>query len=175
MNSRKMLALAACRQNGTWPAIAALQARCHSKIPTALAGMNCTSKNCRSWSGFVIPMHESTKARYRSQQSSLLQRDAHAIDRTRSAKSVRSSVRSLARFSYLLSGAVGGGLGDAFGGALGVTGGIEVFSTGISRQSIAYTKSPFAVLPSADTPPDSEHCSLAAHRQDSEFEQRLAR
>jgi len=53
----------------------------------------------------------------------------------------------LARFSYLLSGAVGGGLGDALGGALGVTGGIEVFSTGISRQSIAYTKSPFAVLP----------------------------
>jgi hypothetical protein len=53
----------------------------------------------------------------------------------------------LARFSYLLSGAAGGGLGEALGGALGVTGGIEVFSTGISRQSIAYTKSPFEVLP----------------------------
>jgi hypothetical protein len=51
----------------------------------------------------------------------------------------------------LLSGAVGGGLGDTLGGtvggALGISGGIEVFSTGISRQSIAYTKSPFAVLP----------------------------
>jgi hypothetical protein len=57
----------------------------------------------------------------------------------------------LAPFSYLLSGTVGGALdgtlGGALGGALGDTGGIAVFSTGISRQSIAYTKSPFEVLP----------------------------
>lgn len=143
--------------------MAALPARCHSNIPTAPAGMKYTRKSCRSWSAFVIPMHESTKARHRSQPCSLPPRDTSAINRTRSAKSVpssvRNSVRNLARFSYLLSGAVGGGVDDTLGGALGGalgdalgdtggdTGGVDVFSTGISRQSIAYTNSPFAVLP----------------------------
>jgi hypothetical protein len=51
----------------------------------------------------------------------------------------------------LLSGAVGGALDGAAGGAVdgadGDTGGIAVFSTGISRQSMAYTRSPFDVLP----------------------------
>jgi hypothetical protein len=50
-------------------------------------------------------MHESTNARHQPQQCSLLPREAHAINRTRSAR----SVRNLARLSYLLSGAVGGG------------------------------------------------------------------
>jgi hypothetical protein len=53
----------------------------------------------------------------------------------------------LAPFSYLLSGTVGGALDGTLDGTLGDTGGIAVLSTGISRQSIAYTKSPFEVLP----------------------------
>src|SRR5258708_3717200 len=137
--------------------------------------MNCTSKNCRSWSGFVIPMHESTKARYRSQQSSLLQRDAHAIDRTRSAKSVRSSVRSLARFSYLLSGAVGADSATHLAARLALQAASKFSQREYRGSPLRTPNLPLQFCLSADTPPDSEHCSLAAHRQDSEFEQRLAR
>src|SRR5258708_17841169 len=60
---------------GTWPPIVALKARCHSKLLTALAGMNYTRKKWCSWSAFVIPMHESTKELHRRQQASLLQRN----------------------------------------------------------------------------------------------------
>jgi hypothetical protein len=49
----------------------------HSKILTALAGMNYTRKKWCSWSAFVIPMHESTKELH--WQSSLLHREqSHA-------------------------------------------------------------------------------------------------
>jgi len=49
--------------------------------------MEYIRKNCRSWLAFVIPMPESTKQLDRSQQRSLLPRDADAINRTRSARS----------------------------------------------------------------------------------------
>ena len=55
--------------------IVALKARCHSKLLTAVAGMNYTRKRWCSWSVFVIPVHESTKELHRPQQSSLLQRE----------------------------------------------------------------------------------------------------
>src|SRR5258707_11880903 len=59
----------------TWLPIVALKARCHSKILTALAGMNYTRKKWCSWSAFMIPMHERTNELHRPQQSSLLQRE----------------------------------------------------------------------------------------------------
>jgi hypothetical protein len=55
------------RKNGTRQPIVALKARCHSKMLTALAGMNYTRKNWCSWWVFVIPLHESTMELHRSQ------------------------------------------------------------------------------------------------------------
>src|ERR1700682_338892 len=149
--------------------MAALPARCHSNMPTTPAGTEYIRKNCRSWSAFVIPMHESTKQQDRSQPCSLLPRNDHAINRTRSARSVRSSVQNWRAFLTCSPAR----LAADWATHLAAHSALEVASKFSQRE---YRDSPLRIpsppLPfcrSADTPPDYQHCSLAVHRQDSEF------